>query len=63
MATPQRVTKALPTECASCNGFGYTRDTCAEMVVERGREKRTLQQGSGCPACLGTGQRHETKSP
>jgi RecJ-like exonuclease len=62
VATTQRVTKALATECPDCNGFGYTQNTCPEMVIERGREKRTLQQGSGCPRCLGTGQIHEAKS-
>ena len=74
--------------CVECNGFGYTRATCAEMATryvcfsfvedncafsrfetygpkkERDAhreahkevvETRTLQQGSGCPVCLGVG--------
>jgi hypothetical protein len=90
MATTQRITKAHDLECSACEGFGYTRETCAEMATRyfcfgfnKGScafdpwnaiyvpredqlayrdahsdviDTRTLQQGSGCPKCLGTGR-------
>jgi hypothetical protein len=57
-----RVTGELRNECPECRGMGYTNATCAVMRLEYSQdmggyvELETLQQGSGCPCCLGTGQ-------
>ena len=42
-------------ECYKCEGWGTTQETRTKMQI---REKKmvTTVQGSGCPACLGTGQ-------
>lgn len=55
-------TRALDTECPACHGTGHT-DACRptmEMRYDRDLgghvEVRTIQQGSGCLRCLGTGQ-------
>lgn len=62
MDTPDRITKAKPTECPDCSGMGYTEHTTAEMQTRFNKrmgevvERRTIKQGSGCPRCLGTGQ-------
>lgn len=67
----QRITGARSSECRTCHGLGYTTETSAEMETRFEPsygwvEARTLAQGSGCPACFGTGQRrprpHDTGS-
>jgi Holliday junction resolvasome RuvABC DNA-binding subunit len=51
--------------CPECNGIGYTVKTCAEMELRWHHdlkahvELKTLQQGSGCPKCLGLGVLHD----
>jgi len=69
VATTQRVTKALPTECPECAGLGVTEATAPERLRETvGGKKRWVYAmntralfsrpllGSGCPRCLGVGQ-------
>lgn len=56
MAAPDRVKL-----CPACDGAGVTKETAPEMELRYNRqmgahvEARTLQQGSGCPRCQGTG--------
>ena len=62
----KRITKSKPTECSACQGIGYTRATCTEMVQQIDKDGRsrliTQRLGSGCPRCLGVGQLTRTDS-
>ena len=52
-----RITGRHPDECPECNGLGYTEETRNVMKHTSERKLRTVFQGSGCPACGGTGRR------
>ena len=57
-----RTTGALPTECPACYGTGHTRECAPVMETHYNREYnaylevRTIERGSGCLRCGGTGQ-------
>lgn len=58
----QRLTGQSETECPACYGMGVTQASAPEMELKYNRELgghvevRTIQQGSGCLRCGGTGQ-------
>lgn len=56
--TKKRTTKALPTECPKCEGLGQQHATRTIVREPTAAEPlyRTVQLGSGCEECLGTGQ-------
>lgn len=41
--------------CYRCEGKGYTRKTRTKVVRVKGR-LTTVELGSGCPVCFGTGK-------
>ena len=50
----------MNTICKSCRGRGQTKDT--KTIVQMGHDGPvTLQKGSGCPECLGTGIKGDRK--
>ena len=44
--------------CNLCRGVGQTKATATTIEVVDGKNK-TINQGSGCPKCLGTGRLNE----
>lgn len=57
MSNPKRSPFDVPAanECGECQGRGYTYAT-AQVVKPTNAGPETVDQGSGCPRCLGTGR-------
>lgn len=52
----QKQRRKHPAECPSCQGFGQTRETATLMERQPNGKLKTVQRGSGCLKCLGTGR-------
>lgn len=51
-----RITGKHPAECPGCDGFGYNERCATEMKQDSAGKLHTVQQGSGCLRCGGTGR-------